>query len=186
MLWLAWLGGVQALELNAEALAQLRSGEVLVEVGPDPQGAAGLIEAVIEVSTSPRKLWDAMVDCERSKRTLPALKTCRVTERAGDGSFDVREHVVQWVWPLPAVRTVFRSDYRPFASIAFKLVEGDLAVMEGDWRLEPVRQGAATRLRYRARITPGWPVPGALVRAALMSDIPNTLRALRLEAAGRE
>jgi hypothetical protein len=117
MLWLAWLGGVQALELNAEALAQLRSGEVLVEVGPDPQGAAGLIEAVIEVSTSPRKLWDAMVDCERSKRTLPALKTCRVTERAGDGSFDVREHVVQWVWPLPAVRTAIWRSWREIGSL---------------------------------------------------------------------
>ena len=176
----------QAVALDRDALARLKAGEVIVEVTPDPQGAAGLIAAVIDIAAPPKVVWSAMTDCERSKRTLPALKVCRVIEQGPDGRYDVREHVVQWIWPLPAVRSVFRSDYKPFERIEFKLTGGDLKVMEGEWRLEALKSGAATRLSYRARITPGWPVPDALVRGALLSDIPNTLTALRREATGRE
>ena len=87
---------------------------------------------------------------------------------------------------LPAVRSVFRSRYIPFETIAFQRVEGDLAMMEGEWRLVPLKAGKETRLFYRARITPGWPVPDGLVRAAIEADVPKTLTALRREATGRE
>ncbi len=172
--------------LDAVALRQLKAGEVIIDVRPDPQGATGLIQAIIDIPAPPQRVWQVMVDCERSKRTIPSLKTCRVTERAADGSFDVREHVVQWIWPLPAVRSVFRSDYQPFQRIAFRKIEGDLELLEGEWRLEPLSGGAATRLSYRARVTPGWPVPGALVRSAIEADVPKTLAALRREAVGRD
>jgi uncharacterized protein YndB with AHSA1/START domain len=172
--------------LDGTALRQLKLGEVIIDVRPDPQGATGLIQAVIDIPAPPQRVWQVMVDCERSKRTIPSLKTCRVMERAADGLFDVREHVVQWIWPLPAVRSVFRSDYQPFQRIAFRKIEGDLELLEGEWRLEPLSGGAATRLSYRARITPGWPLPGAMVRSAIEADVPKTLAALRREAVGRE
>jgi uncharacterized protein YndB with AHSA1/START domain len=172
--------------LDQAGLGRLRAGEVLIDVRADPQGATGLIQAVVDIPAPPQRVWQVMVDCERSKRTIPSLKTCRVTERAADGLFDVREHVVQWIWPLPSVRSVFRSDYQPFQRIAFRKIEGDLELLEGEWRLEPLSGGTATRLSYRARITPGWPVPGELVRSAIEADVPNTLAALRREAVGRE
>jgi ribosome-associated toxin RatA of RatAB toxin-antitoxin module len=171
---------------DPEQLRRLKAGEVLVDVRADPQGATGLITATIDIQAPPRMLWGIMLDCERSKRITPALKVCRVTETSSDGLSDVREHVVQWVWPLPAVRSVFASQYRPYEQIRFQRIDGDLEFLEGTWQLEPTRQGAATRLTYTARITPGWPVPGALVRGAMESDIPKTLTALRREATGRE
>lgn len=174
------------LALDAGALRQLKAGDVVIDVRPDPQGATGLIQAVIDIPASPRRVWGAMLDCESSKRTIPSLKTCLVKEVAADGRFDVREHIVQWIWPLPAVRSVFRSEYQPFQRIAFRKIEGDLELLEGEWRLEPLSGGAATRLSYRARITPGWPVPDAMVRAAIEADVPKTLAGLRREAVGRE
>jgi uncharacterized protein YndB with AHSA1/START domain len=174
------------LVLDGVALRQLKAGEVVIDVRPDPQGATGLIQAVIDIPVPPQRVWEVMIDCERAKRTIPSLKTCRVIERAADGRFDVREHIVQWIWPLPAVRSLFRSDYQPFQRIAFRKIEGDLELLEGEWQLEPQAGGAATRLSYRARITPGWPVPGAMVRSAIEADVPKTLAALRREAVGRE
>jgi Polyketide cyclase / dehydrase and lipid transport len=171
---------------NPEQLRRLKAGEVLVDVRADPQGATGLITATIDIQAPPRMLWAIMLDCDRSRRITPALKVCRVTETSSDGLSDVREHVVQWVWPLPAVRSVFASQYRPFEQIRFQRIAGDLEFLEGTWQLEPLRQGTATRLTYSARVTPGWPVPGALVRSALEADIPKTLTALRTEATGRE
>lgn len=185
---MVWLSPAIAAErtYDAEQLRRLKAGEVLVDVRADPQGATGLITATIDIKAPPQVLWAVMLDCERSKRITPSLKVCRVTQKSNDGLSDVREHVVQWVWPLPAVRSVFASQYRPFEQIRFQRIEGDLEFLEGIWQLEPLRQGAATRLTYTARITPGWPVPGALVRSAIEADIPKTLTALRAEVTGRE
>ena len=171
---------------DGEQLRRLKGGEVLISVLPDPDGATGLIEATIDIKAAPSAVWAVMLDCARSQRISPSLISCRVLSATPDGRSDVREHVVQWVWPLPPVRSVFRSDYIPFQRIAFQLVEGDLAYLQGSWTLEPLMQGTATRLSYRARITPGWPVPGPLVRSAIEADVPKTLLALRREVTGRD
>jgi hypothetical protein len=145
-------GAAAGQTFDAEQLGRLRAGEVLVDVHADPQGATGLITATIDIQAPPQVLWAVMLDCERSKRITPALKVCRVTEQSSDGLSDVREHVVQWVWPLPAVRSVFASQYRPFEQIRFQRIEGDLEFLEGTWQLVSIREGRATRLTYTARI----------------------------------
>lgn len=175
-----------AVPLDKDAVQRLTAGEVLIAVKPDPGGATGLVEATIDIAAPPAALWAIMLDCARSTKMVPSLKTCRVLSQTPDARSDTREHIVQWIWPLPTVRSVFQSDYTPFSKIAFRRVEGDLAFLQGSWTLEPIKQGTATRLHYRARISPGWPVPGPLVRSAIESDVPKSLIALRREATGRE
>ena len=172
--------------LEQAAILKLEAGDAIVSVRPDPQGATGLIEAAIDIAVPPQKLWAVMLDCERAKRFIASLTSCRILEQSADSRSDVREHIVQWIWPLPAVRSVFRSSYTPYERIAFERIEGDLALMQGEWRLEPLRGATATRLFYRARITPGWQLPDGLVRAAIETDVPKTLTALRREATGRD
>ena len=172
--------------LDKSTLARLQTGAAVVDVRPDPEGASGLVQAVIDIPAPPKRVWEVMLDCAHSKRAIPALISCRVLERGAGGRYDIREHVVQWLWPLPSVRSVFRSDYQLYEHIAFKRVEGDLALLEGEWRLVPLNDGTSTRLFYRARMTPGWAVPDAIARAAIESDVPKTLAALRREAAGHE
>ena len=171
---------------DGQQLRRLEAGEVLISVSPDPDGATGLIEAAIDIGAAPSTVWAIMLDCAHSKRISPLLKSCRVLSATPDGRSDVREHIIQWIWPLPPMRSVFRSDYIPFQQIAFQLVEGDLAFLKGSWTLEPLLQGTATRLLYRVRISPGWPIPGPLVRSAIEADVPRTLLALRREATGRD
>ena len=171
---------------DGQQLRRLKAGEVLISVSPDPEGATGLIEATIDIEAAPSIVWAIMLDCERGKRMAPSLKSSRVLSATPDGRSDVREHIIQWIWPLPPMRSVFRSDYIPFQQIAFQLVEGDLAFLKGSWTLEPLLQGTATRLLYRVRISPGWPIPGPLVRSAIEADVPRTLLALRREATGRD
>ena len=172
--------------LDGATLSRLKAGEAIVDVRPDPDGATGLISAIIDIAAPPARVWAVMLDCEHSMRAVAALKSCRIIEQGADGRYDIREHVVQWLWPLPEVRSVFRSDYQPVERIRFQRIGGDLALLEGEWRLAPMRGGQATRLFYRARITPGWPVPDSMARAAIESDVPNTLKALRTEATGHE
>ena len=172
--------------LDSQQLRRLKAGEILVDVQPDPDGASGLVNATIDIAAAPRDLWAIMLDCERSLHIIENLKSCRVLQQSPDGRSDIREHVVEWIWPLPPVRTVFRSNYDPVREIAFQRIDGDLAFMEGYWRLEPLQQGAATRLSYSARITAGWAIPGPLIRSAIETNFPRTLKAIRQAATGRD
>jgi ribosome-associated toxin RatA of RatAB toxin-antitoxin module len=133
------------------------------------------------VPAPPARVWAAMTDCTRALKFLRGLVGCRIIERDPAGAWDVREHVVSWISLLPNVRSVFRSEYVVNRSIAFRRVSGDIDVMEGVWQLEPLRNGAATRLRYTARVGKDTYVPASIIRSAIESDVPKTLRSLRDE-----
>ena len=123
-----------------------------------------------------------MVDCSRALRIVTGLESCRVIERSADGTWDVREHVISVNILLPRVRNVFRSEYEQNRLIRFRRVDGDLRVSDGEWRLQPLAGGTATRVTYRAHVALSVPVPGPLVRAAIRYDIPNMLAALRRQS----
>lgn len=164
---------------------RLAHGEVLVDAMPDPDGAAGVIRAAVEIPVPPNVLWSTMTDCAHASQFIRGLESCRILERDPGGAWDIREHVVQAHWLLPRTRTVFRSEYVRDRQIRFALSGGDLKTLEGEWRLDPIDQGRMTRLTYRVRIDPGLAVPDAVVRAIVESDVPRTLTALRGEAMAR-
>lgn len=172
----AWAGEFL---LSAEQRAILNAGEAVVVVGPDPRGAAGLIMAAIDIPVAPRQLWTTMLDCERASQFISGLKSCRILDRDPQGTWDVREHLVQWLWVMPTTRSEFRSEYTLDRRISFQRTGGDLKTLEGEWRLAPVSGRNATRLTYMVRIDPGVSLPGPMVRAAIETDLPKTLKALR-------
>ena len=146
---------------------------------PDTSAARAL--ALIEIARPPAAVWAVMLDCDRTLKFIARLRACRVTAADPAGRWDVREHVVDWLWPLPSVRSVFRSEYEPFTLIRFRRIEGTLKSLEGSWRLQPIREGRATRLTYEAHIDPGLPVPGVLMRSAIENELRDTLAGLRRE-----
>lgn len=177
----AWAATTNAagLVLTAEQHRILRAGGTIVAVDGDPGGAAGTVMAAIDVAAPPATLWAGMVDCERASAFVKGLERCRVLEVDPAGRWDVREHVVSWLWFMPRTRSEFRSDYEPYRAIRFRRTGGDLRTLEGEWRLEPLSDGRRTRLTYMARVDPGVPLPAAMVRAAIESELPKTLEALR-------
>lgn len=168
---------------DADISRRLAAGDIVIEVTALAEGTGGRVTAIIDIPASQRRLWDVMLDCRRSLRIVESMKSCKVTSADPGGSWDVREHVVQWLWPLPTVRSVFRSEYVPFERIGFRRSDGDLKMLQGAWHLEPLPAGRGTRLHYDATIDPGVPLPGFLVRDAIKADARKTLAALRREAA---
>lgn len=61
-------------------------------------------------------------------------------------------------------------------------VGGDLKIAEGEWRLEPIQRGKATRVSYVSRLALKAPAPSGMIRGAMRDDAPAVLRALRREA----
>lgn len=171
----------------AQSLAADRTSnpEPVVEVSAGQAGAPAEIKASIDIPLPGERIWRVMLDCNRAPKFVAGLQSCRITKRGAGGSWDVREHVIQRLWPLPAIRSEFRSDYILHRSIRFRRTGGDFKLLEGLWTFEPLADGG-TRLKYEARVDPGFPVPDALVRQAIKSDLPLTLKAIRAEATRRE
>lgn len=166
------------------AISRLESGRPYVDVRADPSGATGLIRAGIDIAAPREVVWDVVTDCGLAPRMVASLRSCRVLERDPAGRWDVREHVSR---PrlLPPVRSVFRSEYQPPSRIAFRKAGGDLRMLDGEWRLEPLNGGAATRVLYEQRAAFPYRAPDALIRMGMRRDVPLALLALRREALAR-
>lgn len=178
-IWALSVSGAQAFDLTGKAQAALKRGEAYAEVTPDPDGVAGHVKAVIDIDAPVQKVWRTMTDCAAAKVMITTLTGCRVVEGDQARGWDIREHVTRRNLVFPGMRIVFRSDYDPYSLIRFRLVEGDLKVQQGEWRLQPLDGGRRTRVFYENRLAVDWPVPKSLMREALRRDTPKVLMNLR-------
>lgn len=167
-----------------EAERRLALGQAWLEVRPDPAGASGLVRAGLDIDATPDTVWAVMLDCRLAPRMVSNLKSCRVLERDPAGRWDVREEVTKALL-LPPVRLVFRSDYDPPHGYRFHRTGGDLSVLEGDWRLEPLDGGRRTRVLYESRAALPFAVPGPLARMLLREEIGRALQGLKRECLAR-
>jgi hypothetical protein len=168
-----------AWEPDADAQTTLRAGGAYADVDAEPQGV-GLIHAAVDIDAPPKVVWRVMTDCRETPKLIASADPCRVLS-SGPG-WDVREQVTRGGLFTPTIRNVYRSDYQPFSLIRFHKVGGDLKVEDGEWRLEPLHGGRATRVIYVNRVAANILAPAVLVRAGLRDDTPKVLINLRRES----
>ena len=159
----------------------LAKGQAWAEVLPDSDGA-GLIHAAIDISAPPRTVWAVMTDCRLAARLVISVTSCKVLQVDPRARWDVREQVTRGGLFFPALRNVYRSDYQPYSVIRFHRLSGDLRIEEGEWRLQPLDGGAATRVIYVNRVAVDLFAPAFLVRAGIRKDTPKVLMNLRRES----
>jgi len=169
------LGGLAGQAL-AEAPAPRPAPQV--EVTQDGHTAGGVIKASIDIDAPPEAVWQVLVNCAAAPRLMVNLKTCRVIDRDPAGHWDVRETISRGAL-LPGIRVVMRADYDRPNTIRFHRVDGDLRVLEGEWRLTSIDGGAETHLTYESRVAGPFAAPGFLLRGVLRHDMPVTLVNLR-------
>lgn len=169
-------------QTSSEEDARLRRGDVVARIVQE-RGPGGRLVAAIDIPAPPSAVWSVMLDCERAPAYVPGLDSCRIEAVAPDGRSDVREHRIRWIALLPRLTLRFRSDYVAEREIRITRISGDLAAMQGAWRLEPLDDGRATRLHYDFRIVPSTLLPSGMVRAGLLRDTPKVLEAVRTEVA---
>ena len=144
------------------------------------------VAATIRIDAPPALVWSTMLDCKKAARIVAGLERCTVVRSDPAGTWDVREHIVNWSAFLPNVRSEFRSEYVTHSRISFRRTAGDLKTLIGSWQLIPLDGGKATKLVYAVEVDPGVPVPGAWVRNAAERDARAVLKALQRETeAGR-
>lgn len=173
------VGPTHAFELSSKAQAMLARGEAHADVWADPDGISGRVRGVIDIDAPPQQVWTVMTDCATARKLMSNLSSCKVLSGEQARGWDIREHMTRRNLIFPGMRIVFRSDYEPYRRIRFALVEGDLKTQQGEWRLQPLRGGKATRVFYDNRLAVDWPVPKAMIREAMRRDTPKVLVNLR-------
>lgn len=171
-----------ATDLPERAQAALENGRPYVEVKPDGEGSSGVILAAIDVAAPQAVVWSVMTDCDLATKMVANLKSCRILDRDPQGRWDIREEITRMTF-APSVRTVYREDFDRPKSMTFHRTDGDLKVLEGQWRL--VQHGDQVRVTYEAHVAAPFAVPGWVARIAMRHDVPMALLALRREAMAR-
>lgn len=159
---------------------RLRQGEVLVRSTPTPDGFQ-LIWAAEDIPAPPQTVWSVVTDCKVAVDVFWRLRKCKVIQADPAGRWDVRQQNLTNVPLVPDIRTTFRNDYDAPWTAHFVQVAGDLGGTRGEWRLEPLDGGRATRLIYEARVRmpDGILFSGSLVRVIIHSDAADGLKGLR-------
>jgi uncharacterized protein YndB with AHSA1/START domain len=161
--------------IPGDAEATLKSGRPWVTV--TPSGEAVAILGAVEIAAPPAKVWAILVDCAQTKRIIANMTVCRVVQKTAN--FEIREQVTKGNAFVPDLRNVFRADYTPYSRITFHKTGGDLKVMQGEWRLEPLDGGKTTRVIYENRVQADIKMPAAMIRAGLKQDCGKVLANLK-------
>ncbi len=172
----------RAQDVNPDWLRKIESGDIALEAHADPSGRGGQVRAMIDIAAPPQAVWSTILDCERAARMTPSVKRCTVLSRDAGGRVELREHVVKWSFLLPALHSTSRLTLDPYRRIGFRCEGGDIKDCEGQWRLEPLEGGKATRVTYENRATAPFGLPNGLAAVAMRRDVPAALRALRRES----
>ncbi len=163
-------------------LHRIESGDVALEAHTDPSGRGGQVRAMIDIAAPPQAVWATILDCERAARMTPSVKRCTVLSRDAADRVELREHVVKWSFLLPALHSTSRLTLEPYRRITFRCEGGDIKDCEGQWLLEPLDGGKATRVTYENRALAPFGLPNGVATMAMRRDVPAALRALRRES----
>lgn len=164
---------------SAAELRTLGSGQPVSDVAAANDGA-GLIHAAIDIPAPPRTVWMVMNDCRQIRKLIASAIDCHVVQGdAEHNGWDIRETVTKGNLFIPSIHNIYRSDYQPYSLIRFRKAGGDLKVEQGEWRLESLNNGTATRVIYENLVAADLMLPAPLVREGMRRDTAKVLANLR-------
>jgi uncharacterized membrane protein len=167
-----------ALLLPRVATAQ---SEPTLKIEHDEARDAMVVHASIDIAAPPAIVWAVIIDCNRAPKFVPNMESCRIVDRDPAKRWELRETVLN-IMLLPRIRSLSRNEFEPLRRMAFKRAGGDARIADGDWRLEPLAKGKATRLHYSAVLALNYSVPRFLVENAAARDFPTLLKGIERES----
>lgn len=168
--------GAGAAEPHEYDLARLQSGEIMLQTihGNKPGGAAR-VTALFH--TTADAVWEVIGDCKFEFIYVRGLKECAVLKPGREHM--LVHHRLRNSWFTPTLDFTFEAIRKPGNFGEAHLVEGDLRILEGLWRLVPLADGHGVIVVHEIRIQPKLPAPRWLVRRSLRKDLPDMLACIR-------
>ncbi|MDP1693068.1 MAG: SRPBCC family protein [Burkholderiaceae bacterium] len=157
----------RALALSLAGISLAVGAQVSVEVLR--QENAVRVEAELLVEVGQRIAWQVLTDYDRLANFVPGLRSSRIVSAPGEPLLlEQKGESGLLLFKLP-IEVVSRIDESPLNTIRFRAVGGNLESQSGEWALS--RHDHATRVRYRADIAPGFPLPPLIGPAIVGRDV---------------
>jgi ribosome-associated toxin RatA of RatAB toxin-antitoxin module len=159
---------------NAEKISQLQAGEILYEyTHMDESG--GALQAKILIRASLEEIREILKGCGKAFVFVDGMEQCEILERSENHV--LIHQVVDTGLLAPELDYSYEAKSRSKTQMSFKLIEGNLSIMQGGWQFEEVAEGVYAT--YEMRVRPGFPIPRFLVRMSLRRMIPDMLACIR-------
>lgn len=113
-----------------------------------------------EIAAPRDVVWQTLTNFPKYPDLFKRIKTCRVTKREGDIVF-IESMMKSQLFIKPCQHTVNDLTNGP-GTLKWKLLDGNFKSVEGEWSLEPLKDGARTKVTYAIEVEPGM-VPQAMV-----------------------
>jgi carbon monoxide dehydrogenase subunit G len=166
--------------LLALPFAAARASEPALTIAHDERGAM-VVHTSIDIAAPPATVWAVITDCDRAPKYVPNMESCRIVERDPAGHWQMRATVMN-IALLPRIHTLSRLEFEPRRRMSFAKAGGDMKISDGEWRLEPLAKGKATRLSYRSALALNFFVPQFLLDQAAQRDFPTLMKAIERES----
>jgi len=159
-------------------LARLKAGEVIVSnTRLDEAGGAAVAQAIFHVDLP--RLWAILGDCEDNYRFVRGLRDCEILHESATEAL-TRQSLKPYLL-LPRFDYVFETRRAPYDWIQIRLREGDLRILEGSWRFDPLPGDSGILVRHAIHVQPKISVPRWLARRTVERDLYRLLACLRWE-----
>lgn len=164
-----------ALSLAWISLAAL--AEVSVQV--ERQENAFQVEATLLVAVGRRVAWQVLTDYNNLASFVPGVRSSRIVSAPGEPLLVEQKGESGFLLFRVPIEVVARVDEVQFGAVRFQSVSGNLTNKRAEWDLR--RHDHATRVNYRANITPGFSLPPLIGPAIVGRDVR-----IMLESVARE
>jgi len=164
-----------ALSLAWISLATLAEVSVRIERQED----AFNVEADLLVAVDKRVAWQVLTDYNNLASFVPGMRSSRIVSAPGEPLLVEQKGESGFLLFRVPIEVVARVKEVPFGTVRFQSVGGNLTNKRAEWDLR--RHDHATRVNYRANITPGFLLPPIIGPALVGRDVR-----IMLESVARE
>ena len=162
----------------------LRKGQTVVT------GDRGKYVARVLVTASPDAVWRVLTDYGNLYKFIPNMSSSKILENRGERKV-IEQVDSRQVFLVPIVsRTKLAITETNRRQIDFRLIDGDLAKMEGYWKIEPVstvprRPPTQVLITYSINAQPNGSTPADAFYSIFKDALGDTLQAIKKEVKNR-
>ncbi len=144
----------------------------------------GRLDVQTEITTrhTCQDAWQVITDYDNLARYMPNL-TSRTVGRTGTGLL-VQQHARSSLLPVVGFALTLEFVWETAERLRFRRVGGSLRRFDGSWHVTPVAGG--TRIFYEVQVEHSFPLPGAMLGAAVRRDVDQIMPAIVQELGRRQ
>ena len=150
------------------------AGEVSVRI--EQHGEVYIVAADFVANAAPPVAWRVLTDYDGLAGFVPGMRSSRIVSTPGEPVVLEQKGTSGFLFFRVPVEVLARIDEVPMQSVKFQSIGGNLRNKRGEWVL--AGHDHATRVDYRAEITPEFSLPPLLGPALMGQNVRGMVEAV--------